>query len=122
MKRDLALIRQLAEFVANANGPIQTDTIQIDGFTDDEVAFNFDLMREAGLILADVLGSPNMVYSELLIHRLTWDGCDFHDAAKSNTTWNKVTKRIKDTVTTVPFDMLVTLLKNVGMEEIGKIM
>lgn len=114
MKRDMNLIRQLVFHIEAASDQLDSSTIKLPNYGQDEIGYHCELMKEAGLIHADKTTDLDARYSEMMIYRLTWAGHDFLDAAKDDNLWNKVTKRIKDKVTSMAFDGLVALLKSAG--------
>ena len=107
MKRNMELIRQLAIHIEAASGLLPSNEIEIDPYSQDEITYHSGLMNEANLIVTGDVADDG----DMLIERLTWSGHDFLDAAKDDKLWNRVTKTIKERVTSVTFDGLMSLLK-----------
>jgi Hypothetical protein (DUF2513) len=59
--------------------------VEVEGYTKDEVAYHAELAEEAGLIKARFLKPTN----EFAVERLTYEGHEFLDAARSDKMWNK---------------------------------
>jgi hypothetical protein len=87
MKRDMELIRKILLTVeAHEHGSIQ-DSIKVDGYTEEEVAYHCYLIGDAGL--ASVIDTTCLSSDgpEADISCLTWEGHEFLDAARDPTTW-----------------------------------
>jgi hypothetical protein len=91
MKRDMDLIRRIAlatEVLQPTAQLTNLDEIDRDSFTQ-----HAHWMNEAGLIHGwfdtDQAGQLHAV-----VYRLTWAGCEFLDAARSDTLWNKAKENV----------------------------
>jgi hypothetical protein len=83
----------------------------VDGFDEATVARHVEMMEEAGLIEADILTLPEhsgAVRAKVL--RITWDGYDFLDAARSDTVWNKVKGELHEKGISASFELLKAML------------
>ena len=89
MKRDMDLIRDLLG---------QVEAIDADGSylsVDDRLAVHqVSLMKDAGLVDANLLEDGNGLYNGANVFRLTWAGHDFLDAVREDTVWNKIKKNV----------------------------
>jgi len=121
MQRNMNLIRSLAFHIEDATDQLDSSTIELAGYSPDEIGYHCALMQEAGLILAEDTTCLDSRFSEMMIYRLTWAGHDFVSAARDDTTWNKVTKQIKDKATSMAFDGLLALLKSAGQSMVGPV-
>lgn len=65
-------------------------------------------MQDAGLVDARVMGLDNEI---ALVMRLTWAGCDFLDAARSDTLWRKAKSTVIAPTASWTFDILTGWLK-----------
>ena len=63
------------------------------------------LLVEAGLVEAEVLDG-----GYVLIHRLTWAGHEFLDAARSDSLWMKFKAKLGGEFTSIPFGVASKLL------------
>jgi hypothetical protein len=116
MKRDMNLVRKIAIHIESTDDPIDSSTMEIDGYLPEQIGYHCTLMKEAGLIDAIDTTCMDSRFSEMQIHRLTWLGHDFVDAAKDDGIWKKVTGQIKERVTAMAFDGLLAMLKTAGTQ------
>lgn len=108
MKRDMDLIRRIALAVADAPHGIITQSLE--GVSDSDFSLHAEWMQEAGLIKASVsqgLSGPSTVF----IFRLTWDGCEFVDAVRSDTLWKKAKENVIEPGMSFTFGVLRDWLK-----------
>lgn len=106
MKRDPDLIRAIA-FATEALGPSET-LDHIAGVKPATFAAHVQWMRDAGLVDARVLGLSNEL---AIVVRLTWAGCDFLDAARSEPLWQKAKSSVIAPTASWTFDILRDWLK-----------
>ena len=107
MKRDIKLVRELL-LVAEADGTCDgLNSKYGQEVVAGHVAILIDAKLIEGQVVCDEAGKP--CYA--VIVRLTWAGHEFLDNARNETVWNKVITSIKDTATTVSFEILSELLK-----------
>ncbi|MEH3087695.1 MAG: DUF2513 domain-containing protein [Xylophilus ampelinus] len=108
MKRDMDLIRQIA---------LETAELEHDQWLDSlpEVephvfAAHVVWMEEAGLVKATI----NQYLSgetSALVQRLTWDGCEFADAVRSDTVWKKAKDNVIKPSASFTFRFLLDYVK-----------
>lgn len=92
MKRDADLARQILLETENIPFDGGVHEIKILGYSAEEIAYHLLLARDAGLLeVKDLSGNE---YVMVRVTRLTHDGHEFLDAARSDTIW----KKAKDTV------------------------
>lgn len=86
MKRDFDLVRLLLLDVE------RHETVDLSAFSEDEIKYHKALIIEAGLVEGGV-GYPSYMKTDIphrvSIKRLTWDGHEFLDKARSDTVWTK---------------------------------
>jgi hypothetical protein len=125
MKRDPEIIRKLLLFFEEKPDVNLVDpkSITIDGHDSTTIHYHIDLMYEAGFLSCETAKSS---ISERLIYaipfRLTWEGHEFLDAARSQTIWNKAREILKNKAMTTSFDVLYKLLTRLateGLEGVG---
>jgi len=73
------------------------------------------LLFEAGYIEANDLSSDNEV--TVVATRLTWEGHEFLDAARSNTNWTKA-KTALDGVGSFTLDILKKVLADIALQSV----
>jgi len=119
MKRDMDLIRKIAFAVESMPSPMDSESIQIDGFNAEQIAYHCELMHESGLLVAIDTQTMHSDYASFNIQRLTSKGHDFVDAARSDSVWNKAKATIATTVGSVSLDMMIRYLKTIAGSAIG---
>jgi hypothetical protein len=89
--------------------------IEVEGYTKDEVAYHAELAEEAGLIKAKFLKPTN----EFAVERLTYEGHEFLDAARNDSTWNKAKEIVLNNAGTLTLEglkaALLFLMKSAGV-------
>lgn len=113
MKRDLELIRRMLltmEAFEQFDSPsVWPALVEACGAPEDVLEYHVILLHEAGLIDAIDLGSGDDGPSWVPM-RLTWDGHEFLDAARSETVWGKAKKIVAEKGVGMSFDVLKALL------------
>lgn len=105
MKRDMDLIRLILIEIESGKKPEKMAR-----YSEDEILYHCVLAHEAGLIVADVGEGESGQAEAIAIHRLTWAGHDFLDAARDEATWQKAVGKIAKTGGAWTFDLLKGLL------------
>jgi len=114
MRRNPDLIRQIA-LATEALKPNEKLN-RIEGVDQFEFAAHVKFMKDAGLIEGSTSTSVDGKSHNAIITRLTWAGCDFLDAARSETLWKKAKESVIAPTASWTFDILKEWLK----AEIGK--
>lgn len=114
MKRDLELLRQLLIEVEQLPGKDWTE-ITIPGHTGDEIVYHAHLAADQGLLEAKF--APRDMF--VLFKRLTYDGHEFLDAARSDTVWAKAKEHVLQTTGTLTIEALKGGLALVMKQLIG---
>lgn len=109
MKRDPDLIRRIA-FEIEALPPA-TWLDGVDGIDEYTFAAHVEWMVDAGLVEARVRRPIDNTPPDVVVQRLTWQGCDFLDAARSDTLWSKAKKSVIAPAASWTFDILTDWLK-----------
>nr|WP_291585825.1 DUF2513 domain-containing protein [Comamonas sp. UBA7528] len=108
MKRDMDLIRRIALEVESQD--VGEDLSGIDGVEEEVFALHVMWMKEAGLVdavIQEYMGGETLA----LVRRLTWDGCEFADAIRSDTLWKKAKDNVMKPSMSFTFDVLKDWLK-----------
>jgi hypothetical protein len=119
MKRDMDLIRKIAFAVESMPSSIDSESLRIDGFNEEQIAYHCELMNESGLFVAIDTQTMHSDYASFNILRLTSKGHDFVDAARSDSVWNKAKATIATTVGSVSLDMMIRYLKTIAGSALG---
>ena len=89
MKREMDLIRLLLIQVETSEEPRGMGQ-----YPEEERAYNAALLIEAGLVKGTVVPNAEGGIHASVMTRLTWEGRDFLDAARSDTVWNKAKEKV----------------------------
>jgi len=123
MKRDMELIRKLLFYFEDKSdfGMIKSDDVAIDGYDARSVAYHIHLMCEAELFSCERVVStttPDRLI-DAYPFRLTWQGHEFLDAARSDTIWTKARKAVGEKGISVAVSTLQAMLTSLAKEELG---
>lgn len=110
MKRDIELIRQILFAIEKLEHGIPRGNIEIEGYSEEEIGYHVYLMDDAGLIIGMDATSLSSLSPFMMPQNLTWAGHDFLDAARDDTVWNGVKKKIEAVSGAVTFELLTALL------------
>ena len=80
------------------------ESLEVEGCTDQIVLNHLDLMEEGGLIKANVIRTDQTLVTNVLVDRITWQGHDFLDAARSEEIWNQTKKVVSEKTGTIARD------------------
>lgn len=109
MKRNPDLIRQIAFATESlAPGAYLSGLEGVDAHT---FAAHVSWMRDADLVDARVQSYVDNSAPAAVVLRMTWAGCDFLDAARSDTLWAKAKKSVIAPTASWTFDILKDWLK-----------
>jgi hypothetical protein len=87
MRRDMDLIRRIALEVSDL--PFGRSLTGLDGVEPEVFGTHVIWMVEAQLLDASISKYASGEPPKAHVHRLTWTGCEFADAARSDTVWAK---------------------------------
>lgn len=110
MKRNMDLIRR----IALATTDIADDKVlsELPGVTEAEFATHVQWMHEAGLVFASITPKDSMRPAQnAVVWRLTWEGCEFADAVRSDTLWEKAKAKVLIPSGSWTFSVLLDWLK-----------
>lgn len=110
MKRDFDLIRLLLIQIEGE------EKVNLSEYTEDQIKYHKALLIEAGLADGNIRYSsrknseiPDKVY----IKRLTWEGHEFLNKARNDSTWEKAKKHVINQSLSLSFDALKIALNYV---------
>ena len=106
MNRDMDLARNILLQIEAA--PYNEVHLDLCGRNPDEIAYHVMLLAEAGLI--EALDASGMGDFQWIPQRLTWEGHEFLDAARSETVWNRAKDLLKEKGGGTAFEVLKALL------------
>lgn len=105
MKRDLELFRSILLKIEEANGPISITDLSNNNEEYPLISFHVQLLLDAQYIEAIVFKTLGVRYQDFNIARLTNAGCDYLDAVRNDTIWNKTQEKITSIVGSTSLDV-----------------
>ncbi len=112
MNRDFELIRSLLFLFESKSDSTMLEHPEMDGFTDSQIAYHFRLLNDAGLLRCEpITSSTSNRVIRVLPFELTWEGHEFLDKIRADTTWNKIKNYSKDKGVTLSFSVVTALAK-----------
>ena len=120
MRRDVELDRRILLAV----GDSQRRTIDGDALVDDAhgleaVAYNAELLQQAGLMESHVIRAMNGDAVSVSLGPLTWKGNEWVDSVRDPKIWGRVKRKIASTVGTASFDIILELAKQLAVKAVG---
>jgi hypothetical protein len=120
MKRDMDLVRSILLWIEQQDcGRNVGWTIEIEGFTDEQIGYHIHLMGQAGLLEAHETTSMSDTSPSAIPIALTWSGHDFLESAKDETLWSKAKKSVIQPAGGVAFNVLLEWLKAEAKARLG---
>ena len=111
MKRDMDLVRAVLTEVERLPYDGGFHDISVRGYSEEEITYHVMLADEAGLIEAHDLSSMDGVCWKP--KRLTYQGHEFLDSARSDTVWNKAKETLLATTGTLTLEALKVVLPQI---------
>lgn len=117
MKRDWDLVREI--LVKLEELPPDTE-LESDAFPDRDrrlVAYHMKMLRDRGLI--DAIEISNIMSMDFMAQRMTWEGQEFLDGIRNDTTWKKVKGYATDKGADLTFETIKALSKMYLKDKLG---
>jgi uncharacterized protein DUF2513 len=92
MKRDMDLIRSILLEIEKIPFDGGWHEVSVEGHSENDILYHVMLLQEAGMIVAVNLSSHDG--TSWLPIRLTWEGHEFLDSARTETIWAKAKARV----------------------------
>jgi DNA-binding transcriptional ArsR family regulator len=108
MKLNMDLARSILFELEEYPEPNGWAEIKIANYSQKEISYHIKLLFQAGLIEADDLTDSSGF--EWKAKSITWNGHQFLEAARNNSTWNKAKQTILEKGGGLTFDILKTVL------------
>ena len=119
MKRDMDLVRAILLKTEDAQEESYDSAALVSETWDQAmITYHVEIMAEAGLLVANVshyIGGG----SHAFITRLTWNGHEFLDAVRDDSTWNKTKSRIGEAVGSASLEVVKAVAVAVAREALG---
>jgi hypothetical protein len=110
MKRDMDIIRRIA--LETSALPLGKVLDSLEGVDSATFGIHVEWMKEAGLVVATTVENMSDGSITAFVMRLTWNGCEFADAVRSDTLWAKAKKEVIKPGISFSFDLLKEWLKS----------
>lgn len=111
MKRDMDLVRRILLEVADMEWGYALGSMEDEGIDAATFGMHVIWLKEAGLVTAAIQEYQSGEPPRVLISRLTWAGCEFVDAIRDDTLWNKAKANVLKPGMSFTFDVLKEWLK-----------
>jgi len=108
------LIRKMVLAVEDAPTGYAPDDLNVEGYTDEQIAYHARLMVQAGL--ADGIDTRHLGSSSpsAQLTSLTWDGHEFAAATRDETTWKKAMSIMQAKGGALTLDVVKALLSHLA--------
>lgn len=117
MKRDLDLSREILFQIEKKTDPSGWLYPKVEGRSEEEISYHIMIMEQAGLIEAkDLTTKDGFLFAA---KNLTWNGHEFLDASRRNTTWNKVKRKLGERFSSASFDIVKSVAISIFKSEMG---
>ena len=105
------LIRKILFNMEVSSGAFAPSNLALgDEYNEDQVAYHVWLLGEAGLMKVTEVTYHGSSGPAAIPINLTWEGHDFLDAARNDTTWSRVMEKAKSVGGTVSFAIFKQML------------
>jgi len=123
MKRDMDLVRLILFAFEDRNEVtmVRSTEINVEGYEQFAVMYHVNLMCEAGLLSCERVVSKSSPDRLVDAHpfRLTWQGHEFLDAARSDSLWAKAKATLAERGVPVAFGVLQATLVGLAKKQMG---
>lgn len=120
MKRDMDLCRQILLVVEDSPANTWVESFPFVGdYGAVVVAEHVALLKEEGLVEAEIIRYLGPEPPDFVIRKLTWRGHDFLDAARDEGRWAKAKERLADAGVSATFDLLKGVLESLARGDLG---
>lgn len=95
--------------------------IEIEGHDESSIAYHVTLMCEAGLLSCELIRSTTTEDRVVkgLPFRLTWEGHEFLDAARNDSTWERAKSKFAEHGLSASFTLLRTVLVGIAKQQLN---
>jgi DNA-binding transcriptional ArsR family regulator len=120
MRRDMDLVRKIllqVELTTEEEG--RSRYLAVDGYDQATVARHVELLLEAGLVDAHLIGGDGVPPQAARVFRLKWEGHDFLNAVRNDTVWAKTKQMVKDKGGSASFEIIKAIAIGFAKEAFG---
>ncbi len=115
MKRDMNLVRHILLHIENP-AEVPFDAM---GHDQRSILDHMELLAKAGYIEADFLPGEDGKMVGLINETLTWEGHNFIDDARNESTWTAAMKKVGTTVGSASLDVIKATVAEVAKAALG---
>lgn len=123
MKRDIDLIRKLLIYLEEKPDDkiVKAEDVEIDTHDKNDIMYHFILMDQAGLIRCERQCSSSTHDRVINVYpfSLTWDGHEFLEASRNESTWNNAKSIVLSKSGALSWDVLKALLISMAKTSVG---
>ena len=123
MKRDIDLVRKLLIYLEEKPDDkiVKAEDVKIDAYDENDIVYHFILMDQAGLISCERQCSSSTPDRVINIYpfSLTWDGHEFLEASRNESTWNNAKSIVLSKSGSLSLDVLRALLISMAKTSVG---
>ncbi len=117
MKRNMELARKILLEMERRSEDEETRPIQIEGFSDSEIAYHIMLLADANLINAlDASAGSERCW---MPQTLTWQGHEFLDSSRDESSWRHAMSTVANKTGGLAFELLKAYLISLGKQSLG---
>lgn len=116
MKRDMELIREILLEMEKSEHPLKAEVFATKEKPKKIVAYNMELMEEAGLVKLMKQAGDNDPYYFIQVQKITWEGYDFLANVRDDEVWKKVKLKIAQ----IAGDVSFSIIKNVAVQIVSQ--
>ena len=111
------VIRRILFDVEEAKEPVQ----KIADCPPDVFAYNASLLIQAGFVESKIIGGPKGLPRAALILRMTWQGHEFLDSARSDSVWHTAKEKMLKPGMSWTFGLLSEALKALAKQQLARV-
>lgn len=118
MKRDMDLVRYILMEVEGAEDNVHVRDLVTESWSFELICYHLEMLVAHGLVDGHVFRNGVGHASDGVARALTWDGCDYLDAIRSDTVWAKTKRVIKEAAVSVTLSVIKDAASLVAMQAI----
>jgi len=119
MKRDMDLVRKILMACADHEHGFAPPTLQIEGYSEEQVGHHVYLMMQAGLVKGADVTAMGSSSPEAVLSSITWAGHEFLEASRDEGLWTKA-KQAAGSTGGMVLDVLKSVLIGLATEAAKK--
>jgi hypothetical protein len=120
VKRDFELIRKLLIFFDEKQDAKVIDKLSIEGYDEGTIAYHLRLLYDAKLLRCEpIQSSASDRLISVLPFELTWDGHEFLEKIRNDSTWEKIKAIIGEKSGAMAFSVISQLATKLATEWIN---